>query len=88
MDISLETSKNWFEFSLGGKATTLMSIPLVFSFWFMVAAYVIHVIDESLLGGSFCREGPRTLVAPVFLDKVLLVQQWLLWGYDCQRHAF
>ena len=30
-----------------------MSIPLVFSFWFMVAAYVIHVIDESLLGGSF-----------------------------------
>ena len=30
-----------------------MSIPLIFSFWFMVAAYVIHVIDESLLGGSF-----------------------------------
>jgi hypothetical protein len=33
--------------------TTLMSILLVFSFWFMVAAYVIHVIDGSLLGGSF-----------------------------------
>jgi hypothetical protein len=28
-------------------------MPLIFSFWFMVAAYVIHVIDESLLGGSF-----------------------------------
>ena len=25
-----------------------MRIPLIFSFWFMVAAYVIHVIDESL----------------------------------------
>jgi hypothetical protein len=30
-----------------------MQIPLIFSFWFMVAAYVIHVLDESLLGGSF-----------------------------------
>jgi hypothetical protein len=30
-----------------------MEVPLVFSFWFMVAAYVVHVIDESLLGGSF-----------------------------------
>jgi hypothetical protein len=30
-----------------------MHLPLIFSFWFMVAAYVIHVIDESLLGGSF-----------------------------------
>jgi hypothetical protein len=30
-----------------------MHIPLIFSFWFMVAAYVIHVLDESLLGGSF-----------------------------------
>jgi hypothetical protein len=28
-------------------------VPLIFSFWFMVAAYVVHVIDESLLGGSF-----------------------------------
>jgi hypothetical protein len=28
-------------------------MPLIFSFWFMVAAYVIHVLDESLLGGSF-----------------------------------
>jgi hypothetical protein len=28
-------------------------MPLVFSFWFMVASYVIHVLDESLLGGSF-----------------------------------
>jgi hypothetical protein len=30
-----------------------MEIPLIFSFWFMVAVYVIHVLDESLLGGSF-----------------------------------
>jgi hypothetical protein len=30
-----------------------MEVPLIFSFWFMVAAYVIHVLDESLLGGSF-----------------------------------
>jgi len=30
-----------------------MTIPLVFFFWFTVAAYVIHVLDESLLGGSF-----------------------------------
>jgi hypothetical protein len=29
------------------------SVPLVLSFWLMVAAYVVHVIDESLLGGSF-----------------------------------
>jgi hypothetical protein len=28
-------------------------MPLIFTFWFMVAAYVIHVLDESLLGGSF-----------------------------------
>jgi uncharacterized protein with HXXEE motif len=30
-----------------------MTLPLIFSFWFMVAAYVVHVLDESLLGGSF-----------------------------------
>ena len=30
-----------------------MNVPLIFSFWFMLGAYVIHVIDESLLGGSF-----------------------------------
>jgi hypothetical protein len=30
-----------------------MHLPLIFSFWFMVAAYVVHVLDESLLGGSF-----------------------------------
>lgn len=30
-----------------------MSLPLIFSFWFTVAAYVVHVLDESLLGGSF-----------------------------------
>jgi hypothetical protein len=28
-------------------------MSLIFCFWFMVAAYVIHVLDESLLGGSF-----------------------------------
>ncbi len=31
----------------------MVTVPLVLSFWFMVAAYVVHVIDESLLGGSF-----------------------------------
>jgi hypothetical protein len=30
-----------------------MQLPLLFSFWFTVAAYVVHVLDESLLGGSF-----------------------------------
>lgn len=30
-----------------------MHLPLIFSFWFTVAAYVVHVIDESLIGGSF-----------------------------------
>ena len=28
-------------------------MPLIFIFWSVVAAYVIHVLDESLLGGSF-----------------------------------
>jgi ABC-type phosphate/phosphonate transport system permease subunit len=28
-------------------------IPLIFSFWFMLSAYVVHILDESLLGGSF-----------------------------------
>jgi hypothetical protein len=28
-------------------------IPLAISFWFMIATYVIHILDESLLGGSF-----------------------------------
>jgi hypothetical protein len=30
-----------------------MHIPLLVSFWFTVASYVVHCIDESLLGGSF-----------------------------------
>src|SRR3984885_5726566 len=30
-----------------------MHLPLIFSCWFMVATYVVHVIDESLMGGSF-----------------------------------
>lgn len=30
-----------------------MYVPLILSFWFMVGAYVMHVLDESLLGGSF-----------------------------------
>ena len=33
-----------------------MNIPLIFSLWFMVAAYVIHVLHESLLGGSFVEQ--------------------------------
>jgi len=31
----------------------MTSIPLVYSFWFMLAAYVVHIIDECLLGGNF-----------------------------------
>jgi hypothetical protein len=30
-----------------------MTFPFIVSCWFMVLAYVIHVLDESLLGGSF-----------------------------------
>jgi hypothetical protein len=30
-----------------------MHVPLLLSFWFTVAAYVVHCIDESPLGGSF-----------------------------------
>jgi hypothetical protein len=29
-----------------------MYVPLIFSSWFMVAVYVVPVIDESVLGGS------------------------------------
>ena len=31
----------------------MTTIPLIYSFWLMLAFYVIHVLDESLLGGSF-----------------------------------
>lgn len=31
----------------------MVRIPLVFSFWFMLCTYVVHILDESLLGGSF-----------------------------------
>jgi hypothetical protein len=40
-----------FDF-LAARVAMDMSVPLIFSFRFMVVAYVIHVIDESLLGGS------------------------------------
>jgi Protein of unknown function with HXXEE motif len=33
-----------------------MRVPLVFLFWFTVLAYVVHVLDESLLGGSFVQK--------------------------------
>ena len=38
---------------MGGEGRMHHNVPLIFSFWFMVVAYVIHVLDESLLGGSF-----------------------------------
>ena len=38
---------------MAGIWETRLPMPLVFSFWFTVAAYVVHVLDESLLGGSF-----------------------------------
>jgi len=31
----------------------MASLSLIWVFWSVVAAYVVHVIDESLLGGSF-----------------------------------
>jgi hypothetical protein len=31
----------------------MTEIPLVYSFWLMLVFYVIHILDESLLGGSF-----------------------------------
>ena len=37
----------------GGDPLVAMHIPLLLLFWFTVAAYVVHCIDESLLGGSF-----------------------------------
>ena len=30
-----------------------MQLPWVFVFWMMEAAYVVHVLDESLLGGRY-----------------------------------
>ena len=30
-----------------------MQMPWILVFWVMVASYVVHVLDESLLGGSF-----------------------------------
>jgi hypothetical protein len=62
-----------------------MDIPLIFSFWFMVAAYVIHVIDESLLGKQFRRESPATLVGGILMEKVLLVQHRVFRHHDRQR---
>ena len=35
-------------------------MPVIFFFWFMVVAYVIHVLDESLLGGSFVEKIDNT----------------------------
>ena len=61
-----------------------MRVPLIFSLWFMVAAYVVHVLDESLLGRQLCREGSATLVAAVFLKKSFLVQYGLLCPHDCK----
>ena len=31
----------------------MTSAPLIYSFWFMLVAYIVHIIDESVLGGSF-----------------------------------
>jgi hypothetical protein len=30
-----------------------VTVPLIASFWVMLAAYIIHILDESLPGGSF-----------------------------------
>jgi hypothetical protein len=52
-------------------------VPLIFSFWFMVAAYVIHVIDESLLGGSFVEKVREHWWAEYSRTKIL----WFNTGY-------
>jgi len=31
----------------------MAALPLIWVFWSVVAVYVVHVLDESLLGGSF-----------------------------------
>jgi hypothetical protein len=64
---------------------TSMEVPLIFSFWFMVAAYVVLVLDESLLGGSFVAKVREHWVAGIFLDQILLVQCWLLHTHDRKR---
>lgn len=35
------------------RSKVVLHLPLLLSFWFTVAAYVVHCIDESLLGGRF-----------------------------------
>jgi hypothetical protein len=34
----------------------------------MIATYVVHGIDESLMGGRFVEKVPPALVARIFLD--------------------
>jgi hypothetical protein len=34
----------------------MTSIPLIYAFWFMLASYVIHILDESLLGDNFVQK--------------------------------
>jgi hypothetical protein len=34
----------------------MTAIPLIYSFWMMLVFYVIHILDESLLGGSFVQK--------------------------------
>jgi hypothetical protein len=63
-----------------------MRVPLLFSFWFTVAAYVVHCIDESLLG-QLRGKGAAALVAAVFLDEVFLVQLRIFRGHDRQRDS-
>ena len=36
-----------------------MHVPVLLSFWFTVAAYVVRCIDELLLGGSFVEKVRR-----------------------------
>jgi hypothetical protein len=34
----------------------MTAIPLIDTFWLMLGFYVIHILDESLLGGSFVQK--------------------------------
>jgi len=43
-----------------GDQLVAMQIPLLLLLWFTVAAYVVHCIDESPLGGSVVEKGDST----------------------------
>jgi len=58
-----------------------MHVPLLFSFWFTVAAYVVHCIDESLLGSSFVQKVRQHWWPELeTLDRCWSMERWDLYG--------